>query len=532
MPVTLLSSLTGARAATPMAPIDREALRQRVQEASARPQPSQPAVVGASTITLQDAATTASLVWSALPPDRAVPPDNTYSATGSLTFTSVTTTDWRETLPKLEQLWANAPAGDAISRQMESNQLRNNGGKLASQWNGLGGALLSLAAAPATGPVQYQQTLLMAADPTQPLQAQFAGLQRGATTVNLQIKTRSGQTVDLQIAANNQPGQPGQASSRGLQVSVNTSGPLSDNERQALAALSQGLEEALAGLGDEKAPAINLSGLLAYDRSVFSQLDLDIQNPTPGAALGSFAFHLGDSGNALSYQGAKGKLDLRLDANPPLQAGSTEQRQAAIAQQLQLIDDAAERSHADETLVALFKSSFAQLQGAAPTKAADTPLDPTSAVEAGLTEKAQPLLSGLVDFEASFSGDFAHPNRWGSTNEKGHAQYAISQKTAVEVDHKLKTVDIAQTQSEQLQSRYAEARFDGVLDMQSGNFDRYSVQDRSTVTTLINAAQGKPLSAARTTDRQQLETHETLVKHRVVDRRETPNQQHLLTVLL
>ena len=167
----------------------------------------------------------------------------------------------------------------------------------------------------------------------------------------------------------------------------------------------------------------------------------------------------------------------------------------------QLIDDAAERSHADETLVALFKSSFAQLQGAAPTKAADTPLDPTSAVEAGLTEKAQPLLSGLVDFEASFSGDFAHANRWGSTNEKGHAQYAISQKTAVEVDHKLKTVDIAQTQSEQLQSRYAKARFDGVLDTQSGNFDRYSVQDRSTVTTLINAAQGTPLSAARTTDR-------------------------------
>eukprot|EP01041_Mallomonas_annulata_P033502 gene33502-56136_t len=218
MPVTLPSPLNAARAATPMAPIAREALRQRVQEASARPQPSQPAVVGASSITLQDAATTASLVWSALPPDRAVPPDNTYSATGSLNFTSVTTTDWREALPKLEQLWANAPAGDAISRQMESNQLRNNGGKLASQWNGLGGALLSLAAAPATGPVQYQQTLLMAADPTQPLQAQFAGVQRGATTVNLQIKTRSGQTVDLQIAANNQPGQPSQASSRGLQV--------------------------------------------------------------------------------------------------------------------------------------------------------------------------------------------------------------------------------------------------------------------------------------------------------------------------
>ena len=211
--------------------------------------------------------------------------------------------------------------------------------------------------------------MLSAADPTQPLKEQFDRLQKGATTVTLQIKTRSGQTVDLQIAVNRQPGTLGEGSSQGLQVSVSSTGPLSETERRALAALSQGLEDTLAGLGDADAPEIDLSGLLAYDRSAFSQLNLDIQNPTASAALGSFALNLGDGGSSLSFQGAAGKMDLRLDATPPFQTGSAQQRQAAIAQQLQLIDAAADRSHANEKLVALFKSSFSQLHGAAPTTA-------------------------------------------------------------------------------------------------------------------------------------------------------------------
>ena len=52
------------------------------------------------------------------------------------------------------------------------------------------------------------------------------------------------------------------------------------------------------------------------------------------------------------------------------------------------------------------------------------------------------------------------------------------------------------------------------------------------MSTLISAADNKLTSAVRSTDRQQLETHETVVKHRVVDRKETPSQQHLLTLLM
>lgn len=536
MPLTSLSPLSAVRGAVPTPSIDREALRQRVQEAGGSAQASLSVAATALALAAGDAAPTASLIWSPLPPDRVVPPDNTYGASGLFSITqtpaSVQPSDLSTRLPKLEPAWSQAPEGDAISTLMHSNYTRSKVGDLAGQWSGLGKALLSLAAAPSAAPLQYEQTYLSAADPAQPLKAQFDQLQREATTVHLQLKTRSGQTVDLHIAVNRRPEQLGQASSHGLQVSLSTSAPLSDTERQALASLSDGLEEALGGLGNNQSQEMKLSGLLDYDRNVFSQLSLDIQNPTQSAALGAFALKLGDGGNALSYEGTSGKLDLRLDAAPPLPAGSTAQRQAAIAQQLKLIEAAAERSHADEKLVALFKSSFSQLHGATPIEPPAKPLEGPGPIDAGVTDQAQGMLSGLVDFEASFSGDFTRTNRWGSVNEQGHAQYAVSQKTIVEADAKQKSATIVQVQNEQLQSTYAKARHGGMLDLSSGNFDRHSVQDDNTTTTAINADDGQLTHAARSKDIRQLKTEEMLVKHRVMERHETPNHQRLLSMLL
>lgn len=536
--MTQLSSPATARTTITTVNVDSAGLRQRVQEAAARQLSADPAtaVAGAASATTQLTAT-ASLVWSALPPERVVPPYNTYGASGLLSITQTPTTSRADALsnlfPKLESAWAQPPEGDAISSLMERNYTRSKFSDLAGQWSGLGKALLSRAAQPSTGPVQYEQSYLSGADKTLSLKTQFGQMQIGATTVHLQIKTRSGQTVDLQIAANNKVESPGGASSHGLQVSVSTSAPLSDTERQALADLSEGLEEALAGLGgSDQTPEMKLSGLLNYDRSVFSQLSLDVKNPTHGAALEAFALTLGDGGNSLSYDGSAGKLDLRLDATPPLPAGSTEQRQAAIAQQLQRIDAAAERSHADEKLVALFKSSFSQLHGAAPIKPTEKPLETPGPINAEVADEAQAMLSGLVDFEASFSGDFTRVNRWGSVNEQGHAQYAISQKTQVETDDKRKTATIVQVQNEQLQSTYAKARHGGALDLSSGNFDRHTIQDSNTTTTAINIAKGKIAEAVRSTDTRQMKTEEMLVKHRVMERHETPNHQRLVTQLV
>ena len=47
----------------------------------------------------------------------------------------------------------------------------------------------------------------------------------------------------------------------------------------------------------------------------------------------------------------------------------------------------------------------------------------------------------------------------------------------------------------------------------------------------LSAVRGAVPAGARG-DRQQLEPRATVVKHRVVHRRETPDQQHLLTLLM
>ena len=60
---------------------------------------------------------------------------------------------------------------------------------------------------------------------------------------------------------------------------------MSDAERQALATLSDGLEEALAGLGQSESPTMDLAGLMNYDRSVFSGLSLALDKPIGPAVL-------------------------------------------------------------------------------------------------------------------------------------------------------------------------------------------------------------------------------------------------------
>ena len=483
---------------------------------------------------------TASVVWLSQAPERAVPADNTYEQLQPFTVTTVPKADTlASAMPKpsgAEKTWASSPAGDAISTLMARNygttpRDRDN---LANQWRGLGSALLSKLSAATTEPVDFRQTMLVGIDPTQSLDDQFSNLQRKAATVTLQIKTRSGQTVDLQIAVNNQPRLPNASANPGIQVAVSSSGALSDAERQALATLSDGLEEALAGLGQSESPTMDLAGLMNYDRSVFSGLSLDIVNPTASAAVGAFSLRLGEHENTLAFKGTAGQIDLRLDVTPPLSADNAQQRQAALAQQLQLIDAAAERGHADAALVDLFKSSFTQMhQAAAPgERIGEGVLGASSALPGpGFTEQAQPLLSGLTDFEASFSGDFTRNNRWNSVTEKGHVEYEISQKTEVQTDPRKDTASIVQEQSEQLKSQYAKARNEGMLDIPSGNFDRYRIQDRRTVTTLLEAAKDRLTNAVQKTDQTQSHIHETLVNNRVQERRETPDEQHFLKFL-
>ncbi|WP_131276703.1 hypothetical protein [Hylemonella gracilis] len=432
-----------------------------------------------------------------------VPADNTYQHLQALNVAAWTDSSAQASVlgasTQSEQAWASAP-GDVISDLMAHNFGRSQPRDFVNQWRDLGGALLSHLATLTSTPPQYRQTFLANVDPRLPLDDQYSSVRLGAATAHFQVKTRSGQTVDLQIAVNKSGG-----GIPGVQVAVSSSGALSDAERKALAALAGGLDEALAGLGRSDAPEMNLSGLMNYDRSVFSSLSLDIETPAAQktALYDSFSLRLGVDKNTLAYKGPLGEMQMRLDAAPLLR-GSVTQRQAAIAQYLQQIDAAASRSHADETLVNMFKSGFEQMLGIAESQAGKGVAgiaDAMALLGYGLTDQIQPLLTGLPDFEASFSGKFTRNNARGVLSEEGEVSYAISQQTKMQIHRREKDASIVQTRHERLDASYARARNGAMLDLKSGNYDRHTIRDDSTITTLIEALDGAVDSAEERTDK-------------------------------
>lgn len=419
-----------------------------------------------------------------------------------------------ESLSSTARAWASPPQDD-ISALMSRN-VKNARGSLAEQWRGLGGAMLSRFA---STPANYRQAMVDymapgAAGATSALGTQaLSGVQDGAAKVSLKIQTRSGETVELTLLVNTGAG----GGNRGLQVEITSSGKLSATERDALAKLADGFDQALEGLGQGR-PQLDLSGLMGYDSSVLSRVDLSVQNPVPAQALSAFTLRLDGSQKSVAIAGASGEIALNLDLTTPMGATSAQQRQAAIAQHLQQFDAAAQRSHADAALVALFKDAFTQLHATPPGQAAPQ----ADALSRTLGKQVQPMLSGLMDFEARFGGDFEKTNDLGFVNEMGRADYQLSQKTSMQHHGTTGDVSLSQTQSEQLTAHYLQSRHGGMLDISDGNYDITKIRDRNTTTTLIETAKDMLTSAVKHTDQQQLLTWEKLVNSRVKEQRETP----------
>ncbi|WP_431286669.1 hypothetical protein [Roseateles chitinivorans] len=234
-------------------------------------------------------------------------------------------------------------------------------------------------AADAAGAVEGTDATATAAAAAALQEQSLGGVSTNAAEVNLKIQTRSGHTVELKIGVNNGD----QGGTRGLQVEVKSSGALSSAERQALSALSDGLDQALEGLG-EGAPTLDLSGLTGFDRGgVLSGLDLKIENPNAPAdvpgRMQAFSLHLGTDTKSVNMRTTSGEMNLEVDATPPKGAANNGQRWSAIDQLLKQIDTAADRGHADAAMTKSFKDAFQQLQ-APPVD--DAPLNAGSAKNA------------------------------------------------------------------------------------------------------------------------------------------------------
>lgn len=423
-----------------------------------------------------------------------------------------------EPAPAMVRSWAASPQ-DAISTLMARNAGGLGGGSLSAQWRGLGSALLDRLA---QQPGDYRQTLVQHASGVAATDA-LASARDNAVTVQLRIQTRSGTTVELSIAVNRGANQ----AQSGLQVEISSAGPLTDAERQALAALGEGLDKALAGLGRADTPQLDLAGLLAYDKRLLSSLDLTVRSPTPTDPLRTFSLQVNAREQRLEMQGKAGELALRLDAAAPLASAREDQRQAAIAQYLAQFDAAGERGHVGAELVTQLRQAFVQLHGApgaTPTAAAGTP----QAVQ----NQVAPLLSGLADFELRLSGEFQKTNENGYLAEMTQARYEVTQRTQVQRTSASGDIEATQTRSAVLQASTMRALGQAELDLTGGNYHLTTIDDDSRSTTTVATDHGKLVRAEAEQVDQQLLTYAKLLNHHVVDTHTTPRKRHTTEDLL
>jgi len=423
------------------------------------------------------------------------------------------------------RFWA-AAHGDALGALM----LRNSGPydvTLTDRWRGLGGALLRQLAATGEGSAQTLAEVTPPPDDAVAVEgaaapgpvidaAEFqaqalSGVTTDAVKASLTLTTRSGQSVSLEIAVND--GEYG--GTRGLKVQVASSGPLSDAERDALAAMAGGLDQALEGLG-QAVPRFDLSGLKGFDGSgELTGLDLAIEDPnasTRTGAMRALSLHLGNDRTALSLERTGSEMALSIAATAT-DVVDGDRRRSAIDLMLAQIDAAAERGHADPRTVGIFKDAFRQLQAPAPD-ASPVPAD------GDLPSQVQALQSGLADFEASFSGRSEKTNRFGGLTEQGTIDYRIGQNTSsTPADASGQSVTQVQTEASDATIQKTRTL---LLDVPSGNYDVTNIRDRKTVTTLIDTSLTAITRALRKTDEHRLSAFTSLERDRVTAHHESP----------
>lgn len=422
----------------------------------------------------------------------------------------------------ISNLWA-APArsGDAIGTLMANNhgtRIYN----LAEQWRGLGGALLRHLGTTGEGysqtrvndPASFDDPAEMAALPPERLAqhraelataqaAALAGVADQASTADLQLRLASGQAVQLRLTDSAGFGPIG------MQVSITASGTLSDAERAAVQALAEGLDSALAGLGQPDVARLDLGGLLGYDRQLISGLDLTVNNAQNNSFLKRFELHVGGDKPSILLQGVEGEMRLSVDATTAIAAAPgapAAPRAAALRGLLARMDAAGQRGQANVALVEQMKSAMTQLQTAVAGPAT------------GPASQGSATPGGLADFEASFSGNTWRQNGAGTHRQGGSVAYQLSQQT----EGGPGAGATRQTVQEQLSADFKEAPGGRMLIVDNGNYTATQVRDRSTVATLIESLPGGGVRTSREADEQQRKTVTRFEGGRVVSRQEWP----------
>ena len=416
--------------------------------------------------------------------------------------------------------WKSSPTDDTSALMQKNMQLNSSAfWNASSLLDGLGAQLLDRFSTTKSdfsqSVVSYLQDSSKSTDVARAASTQaLAATKAAPNRIGLTITTTSGKEVSIAISF----GGDGKAISNSLSVDVQVDGgELTADEQKAVAQLSKGFQATLDGLS-KVPPTVDLSGLVDYDASVLSGVDLSVrETPHLGSELKSLDFHVDAKSRSFSMESVSGKLSVSVDLSQSVIRGSAEQQAAALSSYLEQFDAANQRGHGDAKLIAQFKAAFAQLNSNYP--AADELSVPL------LGGKDRSVLSGLADFAASMSGDFTDAAEGRVKTEEGHIEYRVSQSTTISGSDKYSGLTVSQTQRASLKADFVKSRNGAELDTRTGNYDRYSIRDESSTTTSFSYVKDKLKSASVERLVKQLETYAKLVDHKVVEERQTPRNQ-------
>jgi hypothetical protein len=300
---------------------------------------------------------------------------------------------------------------------------------------------------------------------------------------------------------------------------VHTSGKLSVAEQTAIAKLSKGFDAAIQGITSDSTK-VDVSGLVNYDTTVLSGVDLHVRESPQTSGLRSLDFHADASRRSLAMQGQAGIVSVSVNLSVPALWGAPAQQQNAVQRYLDQFDAANQRAHGGATLLGQFKDAFAQLNSSYPVPGQQ----PAHALTASaLNTKDRSVLSGLADFQASMSGDFDNGSAAHFTTEAGHIDYQASQHTEIRGVAKSTGLSVVQTQAAALGASFAKARDGSMLDIKKGNYAIYSFKDSASTSTSFEYADGKLKNAAITNRANQSESYQKLVDHKIVEQKSTPH---------
>ena len=324
-----------------------------------------------------------------------------------------------------------------------------------------------------------------------------------ASTFKLKIRTRFGADVEVQILDSR-----GQSAGveRGLAVSMQTTGTLTDSERQAIANLADGFEAALQGIG-AKEQQIDVAGLVKFDSKQLSSVELTYK-PEVGMRSERSAFSLQvDSKRArIELKSAPGlpaaNFSIESDRSPSAFLGDASQRQASVQRYLSQFDTTMSKvPTGTQAILQQVKDSFAQLNADEPARLASP-----AATTLRLADSGASLLTGLADFQARIDGDFSNGSTAGPMTVAGNFEYKMGQQTETRVGLSPADGRVTQTQSSDLFAKIIGSIGGNALDTTTGNYSIRFIENKTKSQVILDYAKGlltqaKQVNSAQESDK-------------------------------